>query len=422
MEDKLLNNKKNIWSYTKGDLPTWLIFILFSLFSCVVVYTTAAHAKDPNKEVIHQFFLIAGGFICLFIFSFINFKKFAKFSTILLLIIVCCLVAVLIQGKVHHKELAQMRWLRLIKIDNDKYLFSFQPAEFAKIILIFYTAVVMGRHKHAGTLKSLKAFLQVIIPMVVVVGLIIGPSVAAGASLAVVIILMICFGGIRRKYIALSVVPIILAAGITLMLSFTLPQEKLISPLLKVRNRTEKFFKGDYDDQQRQAFKAIANGGWLWGRGAGQGLEKSTLYAAENDFAFAVICEEFGILICSAIILLYLILFFRGLAISRRPGSTFYSMFTLGFIVLFMLQAMESICSNVGILPVIGQGVPFFMNGMSNYILMSLGFGIILRASRYDANPKQIENKESYQEESGESEEDKEIISEINEENEISTQ
>jgi len=134
--------------------------------------------------------------------------------------------------------------------------------------------------------------------------------------------------------------------------------------------------------QTRQSLYAIGSGG-LWGVGLGQSRQKYMyLPMPQNDFIFAIICEELGLVGAVVILLLFALLIWRGVYVSLHAKDRFGTMLGLGLTFQVGLQAVLNICVVTNTIPNTGISLPFFSYG-GTALLMLLGeMGILLNISR----------------------------------------
>jgi cell division protein FtsW len=134
---------------------------------------------------------------------------------------------------------------------------------------------------------------------------------------------------------------------------------------------------------------AIYSGGIL-GKGPGHSDVSNYMAAAYNDFIFAIIVEEYGLLGGIAVIMLFLIFFFRGVVIVRRATRTFPAFMVIGLTLVLVFQAMINIGVSSGALPVTGQPLPWISLGGTSLLFTSLAFGLILSVSHQNQQNKEV--------------------------------
>ncbi len=150
-----------------------------------------------------------------------------------------------------------------------------------------------------------------------------------------------------------------------------------------VRSRVERFFDPASGDtyQTDRATQSFTEGGLL-GRGPGEGTIKTSLPDAHTDFMFAVIGEEYGLLACLALLVLYAVVAARALRFAWREPDAFARLAVIGLALLIVLQAAINMAVNVGLLPAKGMTLPFISAGGSSSMAMSLAAGMLLGFAR----------------------------------------
>lgn len=150
-----------------------------------------------------------------------------------------------------------------------------------------------------------------------------------------------------------------------------------------VRARIERFLDKDSGDtfQVDTAMESFSRGGWL-GRGPGEGTVKRILPDAHTDFIFAVTAEEFGIVVCIALLLVFAFIVLRGLSLARRSEDTFCRLAATGLIFMFGLQACINMMVNVHLMPAKGMTLPFISYGGSSLLSLALGMGFLIALTR----------------------------------------
>ncbi len=150
-----------------------------------------------------------------------------------------------------------------------------------------------------------------------------------------------------------------------------------------VRSRIENFLNKDPSDsfQVKTALDSFAHGGWL-GTGPGEGSVKRILPDGHTDFIFAVTAEEFGIVVCLAIVALFAFIVLRGLFQARRNGSTFCKLAISGLVLMLGLQASINMMVNVHLMPAKGMTLPFISYGGSSLLSLALVLGFLIALTR----------------------------------------
>jgi cell division protein FtsW len=150
-----------------------------------------------------------------------------------------------------------------------------------------------------------------------------------------------------------------------------------------VRARIERFLDKSAGDtfQVDTAIESFTKGGWL-GKGPGEGTVKRILPDAHTDFIFAVTAEEFGIVICLAVLLLFALIVLRGLLLARRSEDSFCKLAITGLLMMFGLQAAINMAVNVHLMPAKGMTLPFVSYGGSSLLSLALGMGFLIALTR----------------------------------------
>jgi cell division protein FtsW len=133
--------------------------------------------------------------------------------------------------------------------------------------------------------------------------------------------------------------------------------------------------------QTETAMEAFVRGGWF-GSGPGEGIAKRRLPDAHTDFIFAVTGEEFGIIVCLALLALFAFIVLRGLFLAQRNEDTFCRLASTGLVMMFGLQAAINMAVNVQLMPAKGMTLPFISYGGSSLISLALGMGFLMALTR----------------------------------------
>ncbi|MER0238248.1 putative lipid II flippase FtsW [Fulvimarina sp. MAC8] len=149
-----------------------------------------------------------------------------------------------------------------------------------------------------------------------------------------------------------------------------------------VASRIDRFLTGEGDTYQTDtAREAVLNGGWF-GQGPGEGTVKRLLPDSHTDFAFAVIAEEFGIITCMILALLFSFIVMRGLSVALAQRDPFVRLSISGLVFVFGLQSIINMAVNLQLLPAKGMTLPFISYGGSSMIAISISAGFVLALTR----------------------------------------
>lgn len=133
--------------------------------------------------------------------------------------------------------------------------------------------------------------------------------------------------------------------------------------------------------QTETAMEGFVRGGWF-GAGPGEGIAKRRLPDAHTDFIFAVTGEEFGIIVCLALLAVFAFIVLRGLFQAQRNEDNFCRFAATGLVTMFGLQAAINMSVNVQLMPAKGMTLPFISYGGSSLISLALGMGFLIALTR----------------------------------------
>jgi cell division protein FtsW len=129
------------------------------------------------------------------------------------------------------------------------------------------------------------------------------------------------------------------------------------------------------------ALDSFISGGWL-GKGPGEGTMKRILPDSHTDFIFAVTGEEFGILVCLALVAVFAFIVVRGLSSAMRNADPFCRFATAGLVMLFGAQSVINMAVNLHLMPAKGMTLPFISYGGSSLISLAFGMGCLIATTR----------------------------------------
>ncbi len=367
----------NIVQLRRGDRGIWAVMGILAVASVLAVYSSTSSLAfgrgggDTEYYLLKHTIFLVMSIGAAWLASMVPFKKYLRYAPILWLLSVVLLLATMLFGLEINEA---RRWLQLPIIGM-----SFQPSEFAKIALILYVAAQIASRQEA--IKGFReAFLPLLVPIIVVVGLIAPSDLSTAALLFGVCLIMLFIGRVDWKYIAL------LIGAAVMFLLILLALESVFPDLLRVdtwKSRIEEFLyqpEGGY--QVQQAKMAIARG-YIFGEGPGSSIQRNFLPYPYADFIFAIIAEEYGLMGAAFIIMVYLFLLWRVVVIATRSTSVFAAMVTVGLGLNIVVQAFMNIAVSVQLVPVTGLTLPLISMGGSSVLITSIAIGILLSASHW---------------------------------------
>jgi cell division protein FtsW len=150
-----------------------------------------------------------------------------------------------------------------------------------------------------------------------------------------------------------------------------------------VTARFDKFLTGEGDRfQVETAHEAIVRGGWF-GQGPGEGIVKRILPDSHTDFVFSVAAEEFGIVFCMALVLIFAFIVLRGLNHAFKERNDFTRFAVAGLVLQIGMQSMINIGVNLELMPAKGMTLPLISYGGSSQIAICVTAGFILALTRH---------------------------------------
>ncbi|MET0357967.1 MAG: putative lipid II flippase FtsW [Pararhizobium sp.] len=150
-----------------------------------------------------------------------------------------------------------------------------------------------------------------------------------------------------------------------------------------VTARFDKFLTGEGDRFQIEtAHEAIVRGGWF-GQGPGEGMVKRILPDSHTDFIFSVAAEEFGIIFCMALVLIFAFIVLRGLNHAFKERNDFNRFAVAGLVLQVGIQSMINIGVNLELMPAKGMTLPLISYGGSSQIAICVTAGFILALTRH---------------------------------------
>lgn len=363
------------------DMPL-LIFILVLLAIGLVMLFSASYANSYYLQgnsyyyISRQAVFAVFGVAAMLLISTFDYHSFHKLAIVIFGVSLFLLVFLLICRYAHIESIANWegdatRWLNFGFV-------SFQPSEIAKFALI-----VLFAHMISRNLDRMDTFRYGVVPYVAIMGLVAALFFLESHLSATLIILalgaiMMFVGGTKPRWFLIGGV---LVAAVLLFVVVT----KGGYQMDRIRIWLDPFSSDldrDLTHQTRQSLYAIGSGGLL-GVGLGQSRQKYLyLPAPQNDFIFAIVCEELGFVGALVIIVLFALLIWRGVYVSIHARDKFGMLLGLGITFQVGLQAVLNICVVTNTIPNTGISLPFFSYG-GTALLMLLGqMGILLNISR----------------------------------------
>jgi cell division protein FtsW len=362
----------------KSDKFLFMAMFLLVCTSVVMVYSASAVVFAEKNENPYLFLFKQGTWALIGLFFVqlimrIDYRNYRQPVVIWtgLVIVGLALILVLFGRPIN----GATRWLNVGPL-------GIQPSELAKILVIVFIAALLERR-----MERIDEPAYALVPIAGVVGaivllVVIEPDLGTAASIVVIAAVMIFSAGISYRYIAA-----LTAMGIP-ALYFLLQAD--------YRWRRVAAFLDPWSDplgdgyQMIQSMIAVGVGG-VFGRGLMDGVQK-LFYLPEphNDFIFAVISEELGLIGATVVLACFCVISWRGLRTAMRAPDRFGAFLALGLTTMVAFQAFFNMSVVLGLLPTKGIPLPFVSYGGSSLLINLIGMGILLNVSQHASSSQVV--------------------------------
>jgi cell division protein FtsW len=251
--------------------------------------------------------------------------------------------------------------------------FQFQPVELARVFGVLYIARLIA--ESGAQIRTLRGgTVRVMLPALVLAGgLLIQPDHGNAAFVLALFGVMAIVGGVPLLHFLLLAIP-----GIAALIYVILQQDYAVDRLLG-------FMEPERGGQVWQSLVAISSGGLL-GRGLGDGwMKMGFVPEAQNDFVFAVLGEELGLLGTTVVLSLYVTLGVMGMRLVLNCRDRFLRSIVFGFVVALCAQAAINLLVVTGMAPAKGIDLPFLSSGGTSLVACLAAVGLVGNAARADA-------------------------------------
>ena len=364
----------------KGDRVVWGLVVLFMVYSLLAVYSSSvgvafrSYGGNTTYFLRSQFIMLILSLGIIVLVSYLPYRIYFSMAGLFLIISAGLLVLTLAFGARVNEA---TRWLVIPGTG-----FRLQTSDVAKVALVIYLARTLAKYQN-----ELNNFMLVtklfMVPIAIICALIMPENLSTAMMIFGISMIILFIGRVPLKYLlayaGMAVVGVVLFA---LVLTWVTDDNRV----QVWKNRIEHYFSGepdpDGDFQANQAKIAISTGG-LFGKAPGRSTQRNMLPQSNSDFIFAIIIEEYGLLLGAIpLILAYLILLFRGVTIAKKCETAFPAFLVLGLITMIVVQAFLNMLVAVGLFPVTGQTLPMVSWGRTSVLMMSFSIGAILSVSR----------------------------------------
>ncbi|PWL17004.1 putative lipid II flippase FtsW [Falsochrobactrum shanghaiense] len=290
--------------------------------------------------------------------SFFSPRQIRRFALALLGVALVLMVMALFFGV---EVKGARRWVSILGI-------SIQPSEFMKPAFVVICAWLFSERERGGEMPG--NFLAMLLFGIVAALLVLQPDLGQTILTAGTWGAMFFLAGLPMFWI-IMLGGVAVCGAISAYLMFD-----------HVAGRVNRFLTGEGDTfQVDMGREAILRGGWF-GQGPGEGTVKRIIPDSHTDFIFSVAAEEYGIILCIIIMLLFAFIVVRGLSIAMRERDPFTRLGISGIVILFGFQSIINMAVNLHLMPAKGMTLPFISYGGSSLIAIAITMGILLALTR----------------------------------------
>ncbi len=394
--------EREAWEAARGpmDMPFFLLAMILLTIGMIMLlsasFPSAQASKDANYNPLYYFqrqAMWAGlGLFAMFWVSKINYHRFEGMAKLGIYISVILLVLVILPGPKENGKLLGIshngatRWLGIPGMGT----MQFQPSEVAKVgLIVFFAQSISKKREKMKTLRE--GFLyHVVILILMCLLTVIEPHFSGAILIFGIGAAMMVVGGIHWGWIAAGITGV-LGAGYLVL--FTDLMQKIGYNAARITVWRDPF-GGDLEFQRRYAWQTIQSlitigSGGLLGVGLGKSRQKFMFLPEEhNDYIFAVVLEELGLVGGTLIMVLFSLLIIRGFWLAIHARDRFGSLLVVGVTVQIALQAFLNMAVVTNLIPNTGISLPFFSYGGTALAIQLAEVGMVLSVSRQIPAPK----------------------------------
>ena len=344
-----------------------IVAIILTVIGLIALFSATQESgyEELKKQII--WFVIS--IISMVIVMLINYETLVKLSPIFYGIFIVLLIGVLFTAPINGAS----SWFNI-------GAFSFQPSEFAKIVLILFITFIISKiqERYKEDINRPTRLLIILVALAVPLFLIIKqPDFGTAMAFCVALAVMMFSAGISKKYVIGGI--LIVCISVPLAYNFILPEH--------ARKRIDIFLNPESDPRGSgyniiQSKLAIGAGG-LTGMGLlkGNQTQLGYLYPKTTDFIYSVISEEMGFIVAGTIVVLYVFLITKALYVAKTAKDHIGSLIASGIAGIFLFHMAENVGMVMGLLPITGVPLLFVSYGGSSLITSYMLIGILLNIS-----------------------------------------
>ncbi len=342
------------------DLGLFFGMLLLIILGLAILYSLSLRSGATNYFK-KQFIFVIIGLLVFFAATFTDFRFFKSTTYWIYILTIFLLIAVLIFG----------REIRGVKGWLNFGFFNFQPTELAKIVAILVLAKFWQEARRPVKISDIVISFLLISPLVYLISR--QPDLGSALVIMIIALGVLFLVDKSKKHL----ISIFLLIAILLVVSWFFilkpyQKERIVDFLRPQQGSGESVY-------QITQSKIAVGSGKVFGRGFGLGTQSQLKFLPEphNDFVFAVLAEEFGLIGSLLLLGLYIFVIFRLIKISLAVYDNFSMVLGLGVGVYLFLQMIVNVSMNIGLFPIIGLPLPFVSYGGSSLVISMLAIGLV---------------------------------------------
>ena len=362
------------------DVPLVLIVCTLSVFGLVMVYSASWDYsmtilfQSPNYMFTRQLMFMALGIGVAAFLTFFDYHRYKKLAIFAMAGTILLLLVVLVVNEVINNAARTI------------FQGSGQPSEIAKLVVVIYLSVWLSARRDQLSDVSFG-----LVPLGIILGILGGlifrqPDLSAATTIFILGGLLFFLAGGDLRQIAFLLI-LGLAVGFLVIRFHPTGSQRVSEYLISIKDLTQAPM------HLSRSLEALVKGGWF-GVGIGRADTKLTgLPVPPTDSIFAVVGEETGMFGATTLVILYIVLMWRGLKIAQRAPDGLGRLMAAGLSLWLAIEAFINMAVIVGLVPFAGNALPFVSAGGSSLLVSFAAIGILLNISRVSARMQETEEK-----------------------------
>ena len=355
------------------DYSILIPYLILCVLGLIMVYSSTSYlllenGQNPSASVINQsiFWVLSLIAIALLYKMKTDVLKNQRLIMAAIAVLTILLLIVVFFGK----EINGAKgWLQIAG-------FTIQPAEYLKIISIWYLSLTLSKRQTSvqkDFLGTVKRPLAMVIGLTALVAIL--PDFGNAAVIFLIILVLLLASGVNYVY------TLIVGVGGFCLSTFTIWLINITNGKIlpgRLQYISDELNKGH---QLVNGYYAMFNGG-LFGRGLGNSIQKKGfLQEAQTDFIYAIVVEELGVIMGILILALLFFMIVRIILVGIRSRDPFNSLLCIGIGAMFLIQVFVNLGGITGVIPLTGITFPFLSQGGSSLLMLSICIGFVLNIS-----------------------------------------